>query len=56
MTIQSSLERGFESVVEKTGGIQGCMTAAGITLERPFAEHTWDESQRLLSVNFISTF
>ena len=56
VTVQSSLERGFENVVEKTGGIQGCVTAAGITLERPFAEHTWDESQRLLNVNVMGTF
>jgi NAD(P)-dependent dehydrogenase (short-subunit alcohol dehydrogenase family) len=56
VTVQSSLERGFESVIEKTGGIQGCVTAAGITLERPFAEHTWDESQRLLNVNVMGTF
>ena len=56
VTVQSSLERGFESVIEKTGGIQGCVTAAGITLERPFAGHTWDESQRLLNVNVMGTF
>jgi sorbose reductase len=56
VTVQSSLERGFENVVQKTGGIQGCVTAAGITLERPFAEHTWDESQRLLNVNVMGTF
>jgi NAD(P)-dependent dehydrogenase (short-subunit alcohol dehydrogenase family) len=56
VTVQSSLERGFENVVEQTGGIQGCVTAAGITLERAFAEHTWDESQRLLNVNVMGTF
>jgi NAD(P)-dependent dehydrogenase (short-subunit alcohol dehydrogenase family) len=56
VTVQSSLERGFENVVDKTGGIHGCVTAAGITLERPFAEHTWDESQRLLNVNVMGTF
>lgn len=56
VTIQSSLERGFENVVGKTGGVQGCVTAAGITLERPFAEHTWEESQRLLNVNIMGTF
>jgi len=56
VTVQSSLERGFENVIQKTGGIHGCVTAAGITLERPFAEHTWDESQRLLNVNVMGTF
>jgi sorbose reductase len=56
VTVQSSLERGFENVIRETGSIHGCVTAAGITLERPFAEHTWDESQRLLNVNVMGTF
>lgn len=56
VTVQSSLESGFESVVQQTGGIHGCVTAAGITLERPFSDHTWDECQRLLNVNVMGTF
>ena len=58
VTVQSSLEGGFENIVREAGdsGIQGCVTAAGITLERPFAEHTWDECQRLLNVNVLGTF
>lgn len=56
VTVQSSLENGFESVVQQTGGIHGCVTAAGITLERPFSDHTWDECQRLLNVNVMGTF
>lgn len=56
VTVQSSLEGGFESVVEETGGIHGLVTAAGITLERPFADHTWDECKRLLDVNVMGTF
>jgi len=56
VTNHLSLERGFQNVIEKTSSIQGCVTAAGITLERPFAEHTWEESQRLLNVNVMGTF
>lgn len=56
VTVQSSLESGFESVVQQTGGIHGCVTAAGITLERPFSDHTWGECQRLLNVNVMGTF
>jgi sorbose reductase len=58
VSVQSSLETGFERVVEEAGegGIQGCVTAAGITLERPFEEHTWEECQAMLSVNVLGTF
>jgi sorbose reductase len=58
VTIQSSLERGFSKILQEAGeaGIQGCVTAAGITLERPFADHTWDECQRMLNVNVLGTF
>jgi sorbose reductase len=56
VTVQSSLEAGFKSVVQQAGAIHGLVTAAGITLERPFADHTWDECQRLLNVNVMGTF
>lgn len=56
VTVQSSLEAGFESIVQQSGGIHGCVTAAGITLERPFLAHTWDESMRMLNVNALGTF
>ena len=58
VTVQSSLEAGLERIVQEAGegGIQGCVTAAGITLERPFADHTWDECRRMLDVNVLGTF
>jgi sorbose reductase len=56
VTVQSSLEAGFENVVQRSGSIHGLVTAAGITLERPFVEHTWDECKKLLDVNVMGTF
>jgi len=56
VTVQSSLEAGFESIIKQSGGIHGCVTAAGITLERPFLDHTWDECLRMLMVNTLGTF
>jgi sorbose reductase len=58
VSVQTSLEAGFERIVEEAGegGIQGCVTAAGITLERAFEEHTWAECQAMLSVNVLGTF
>jgi len=58
VTLQPQLETAFERIVQEAGegGIQGCVTAAGITLERPFADHTWAECQRMLAVNVLGTF
>jgi len=58
VTVQASLEEAFENILRAAGdsGIQGCVTAAGITLERPFADHTWAECQALLNVNVLGTF
>lgn len=56
VTVQSSLESGFDSIVRHAGDIQGCVTAAGIALDKPFCDHTWDECKRVLDVNVLGTF
>lgn len=58
VTVQSELEEGFGRVLEEAGegGLQGLVTAAGITLERAFVEHTWEECEALLRVNVLGTF
>jgi len=56
VTVQGSLESSFSRVVEQTGSIEGCVTAAGIAMDRPFFEQTWDECQRILAVNVLGTF
>lgn len=56
VTQQTSLEEAFDSVVAQAGPIQGCVTAAGIALDKPFADHHWDEAQRVLNVNVMGTF
>lgn len=32
------------------------MSAAGIALDKPFADHGWDESLKVLMVNTMGTF
>lgn len=56
MTQQNSLESAFDSVLKQAGSFQGCVTAAGIALDKPFADHQWEESQRVLNVNVMGTF
>lgn len=56
VTVQSSLETGFDSIIQQAGSIQGCVTAAGIALDKPFCDHTWEECKRVLDVNVLGTF
>ena len=56
VTDQSSLEGAFGRVVEQIGGIEGCVAAAGIGLDRRVFEQTWEECQRVLAVNVLGTF
>lgn len=56
VTDQSSLESAFSSAVESAGCLHGCVTAAGIALDKPFLSHEWGESQKILAVNTMGTF
>lgn len=46
----------YASVVSDFGSIDGCITAAGIVLSKPFVEHTWEEVARVNAVNDLGTF
>lgn len=56
VTQQASLEPAFDSILQQAGSIQGCVTAAGIALDKPFLEHQWEECHRVLNVNVMGTF
>ncbi|KAF9886551.1 hypothetical protein FE257_011323 [Aspergillus nanangensis] len=45
----------FRKINEDFGGIDNCITAAGIVLDKPFLEHQWEESARILNVNVMGT-
>jgi len=56
VTQKQSLEDGFAWALEKAGSFQGCVTAAGIALDKPFVDHSWDECHQVLNVNVMGTF
>jgi len=56
VTKQDSLESAFAAAVEKTGPITGCVPAAGVAVDKPMAETTWQEAERVLMVNTMGTF
>lgn len=56
VTEEQSLTKSFQDAINAVGDLHGCVTAAGITLDKPFQEHTWEESRRILEVNCIGTF
>jgi NAD(P)-dependent dehydrogenase (short-subunit alcohol dehydrogenase family) len=56
VTKQDSLEQAFEGVVQSAGEINGCVTAAGIVIDKPFFDHDFEESMRVLAVNVMGTF
>ena len=52
VTQQDSLNAGFAKALESLGGqIDGCVPAAGIAIDKPFVDQTWDEFTRIQEIN-----
>jgi len=51
VTKQESLKSAFGRAVDVLGSIDGCVTCAGIALDKQFEEHTWEDVQRILDIN-----
>lgn len=52
LTQQESLNSGFVKALESLGGqIDGCVPAAGIAIDKPFVEQTWEEFTRIQEIN-----
>lgn len=51
VTKQDSLNSGFEKALEELGSIEGLVPAAGIAIDKPFIEQTWDEFTRIQDIN-----
>lgn len=51
VTKQESLESAFSSAVDKLGPLTGCVPAAGIAIDKPIGETTWEEALRVLEVS-----
>lgn len=51
VTKEESLKAAFERAVDAVGNIDGCVTCAGIAMEKPFGDHSWEEVRRVMDVN-----
>lgn len=51
VTREKSLTDAFEQATKTLGTIDGCVTAAGISLDKPFEEQTWAEVARVHDIN-----
>ena len=51
VTKQESLTSAFNEALEKLGSIDGCVPAAGIAIDKPFVEQTWEEFNRIQEIN-----
>lgn len=45
----------FTRAKEALGTIDGCVTAAGISLDKPFEDQTWGEVARVQDINVLPT-
>lgn len=51
VTKQESLNAAFDEAVRGLGSIDGLVPAAGIAIDKPFIEQTWEEFTRIQEVN-----
>ncbi|KAJ6151219.1 hypothetical protein N7470_007813 [Penicillium chermesinum] len=53
---ETSIHEAFKEVIEKFKTIDGLVPAAGIAIDKPFIEQTWDEFTRIHEINVRGTF
>jgi sorbose reductase len=51
VTEEKSLTDAFDRAKQALGTIDGCVTAAGISLDKPFKDQTWEEVARVQDIN-----
>lgn len=51
VTKQESLNAAFARAVQELGSIDGLVPAAGIAIDKPFVEQTWEEFTRIQEIN-----
>jgi len=45
-----------DKIKTEFGQINNCVSAAGICIDKPFLDHTWDDSVRTVNVNILGSF
>ncbi|EAW17028.1 SDR family NAD(P)-dependent oxidoreductase [Aspergillus fischeri NRRL 181] len=56
VTSREQLVHAFDQIFHNHQGVDGIITAAGICIDKPFLEHTWEDIQRQQAVNETGTF
>ena len=51
---ESSVQKAFAEAVAALGSLDGIVTCAGIAIDKPFPEQTWQEVEKIWQVN-VST-
>lgn len=51
VTKKDSLDAAFQKTLETFGTIDGCVPSAGIAIDKPFIEQTWEEFTRIQEIN-----
>ena len=54
VTKEDSLNAAFVQAIQELGSIDGCVPAAGIAIDKPFVDQTWDEFTRIQEINVLS--
>ncbi|QIW96071.1 hypothetical protein AMS68_001589 [Peltaster fructicola] len=54
--IEQALDSAFEQAVAALGSLDGIVTCAGIAIDKPFPEQTWQEVEKIFHVNSMGTF
>ena len=48
---EESLTHAFDKAVDFLGSVDGAFTSAGIAIDKPFVEQTWNEALKIQQVN-----
>lgn len=51
VTMEDSLKAAFQKTLETFKTVDGCVPAAGIAIDKPFVDQTWDEFTRIQEIN-----
>lgn len=51
VTNEDSTKKAFDTALDSLGTIDGCVPAAGIAIDKPFLDQTWDEFTRIQDIN-----
>jgi len=53
---QEGIRDAFDKTIQEFGTVDGVVPAAGIAIDKPFIEQTWDEYNRIQDINVRGTF